>query len=118
LIFVWSYTFLCLSRIITIGFVPLNPPNNLITLADPITNMFYGGKFLTKDLFYSGHTATVFLMYLVVDSKILKYFLLISSILIGLMVLVQHVHYTIDVAFAPIFTIIVFKLGKKISNQS
>lgn len=115
LIFLWSYIFLCVSRVLTIGLVPLNPPKNIITLTDPLTDIFYGGKFLTKDLFYSGHTATIFLMYLTIEKKWLKLLLLISSILIGIMVLIQHVHYSIDVFAAPIFTYLVHKLGKLIT---
>lgn len=116
LVFLFSYTILCFSRILSIGLVPLNPPTDIIVLTDPLTDIFYGGKFLTKDLFYSGHTATIFLMYLTMEKKWLKLFLLIASILIGIMVLLQHVHYTIDVLAAPIFTFFIYKLGKLIAN--
>ncbi len=116
LLFLWGYIFLCLSRIITISMVKLNPPKNIVELADPITNLFYGGKFITKDLFYSGHTATVLLMYFCIEKKWVKTFLLIASILIGIMVLIQHVHYTIDVVAAPVFTYIVYRLGKMFIN--
>lgn len=116
LVFLWSYIFLCLSRVISIGLVPLNPPQNIIALTDPLTDIFYGGKFLTKDLFYSGHTATIFLMYLTMEKKWLKIFLLVASILIGIMVLLQHVHYSIDVIAAPIFTYLVYRLGKFVAS--
>lgn len=112
LLFIWSYIFLCLSRFITISLVKFNPPKNLIALIDPITNTFYGGKFITKDLFYSGHTATIFLMYLVIDTKWLKNFFLVATLCVGVMVLVQHVHYTIDVIAAPFFTYLAYRLGK------
>ncbi|MCX6209264.1 MAG: phosphatase PAP2-related protein [Bacteroidetes bacterium] len=92
--------------------VKFNPPKNLIALIDPITNTFYGGKFITKDLFYSGHTATIFLMYLVIDTKWLKNFFLVATLCVGVMVLVQHVHYTIDVIAAPFFTYLAYRLGK------
>lgn len=114
LLFLWAFIVLSISRIVTITIVPLNPPNNLIPLIDPISNTFYGGKFITKDLFYSGHTSTVFLMYLCLNNKWHKLFTLIASILIGIMVLVQHVHYTIDVVAAPIFTFAVYMIAKKI----
>ncbi|MEO8174649.1 MAG: hypothetical protein ABI581_16255, partial [Sediminibacterium sp.] len=53
LLFLWSYIFLCLSRILLIYLIPLAPPVGLIELKDPVTNIFYGGKFISKDLFYS-----------------------------------------------------------------
>jgi hypothetical protein len=112
LLFLWGFIFLSLSRIISITLVPLNPPIGLIELKDPITNSFYGSKFITKDLFYSGHTSTQFLMFLCLKKKFDKVLTLLSSICIGILVLVQHVHYTLDVVAAPILTYAVFMLAK------
>ena len=114
LLFLWCYVFLNISRIITISLVPLNPPQGLIPLIDPITNIFYGGKFISKDLFYSGHTSTLFLMSLCLQKKSEKLIAFIASIAIGIMVLVQHVHYSIDVLAAFPFTYLVFMAAKKV----
>jgi hypothetical protein len=110
LLFLWAYIFLNISRIITISLIPLNPPDNLIPLTDPISNYFYGSGFITKDLFYSGHTSTQFLIFLVLKKNKLKNLALLSTMLIGVMVLIQHVHYTIDVVMAPFFALLVYKL--------
>jgi hypothetical protein len=114
LMFLWGFILLSFSRMISIIAVPLNPPDNLLELIDPISNTFYGSKFVTKDLFYSGHTATQFLMFLCLKNKWDKLATLISTFLIGALVLVQHIHYTIDVLAAPILTYLVFILVKKI----
>ncbi|MBS1627149.1 MAG: phosphatase PAP2 family protein [Bacteroidetes bacterium] len=118
LLFLWCYVILNISRIITIGLVPLNPPQGLIPLIDPITNIFYGGKFISKDLFYSGHTSTLFLMSLCLQKKSEKLIAFIASIAIGIMVLIQHVHYTVDVLAAFPFTYFVFFAAKKITHPN
>lgn len=114
LVFLWGFIILSLSRMITIIAFPLNPPISLVELIDPISNRFYGSKFITKDLFYSGHTATQFLMFLCLKQKPDKLLTLISTIAIGALVLVQHIHYTVDVVAAPLFTYGVFLIAKKI----
>jgi hypothetical protein len=51
-------------------------------------------------LFFSGHTSTLFLMYFFQDTRIKKLFTLFSSVAVGILVLLQHIHYTIDVIIA------------------
>ncbi len=103
LLFLWSYIILNITRIMSITLLPLEPPVDIIPLMDPISNIFYGGKFITKDLFYSGHTATMFLMFLCLQKKFDKAITLVATFAIGILVLVQHVHYTLDVVVAPLF---------------
>jgi hypothetical protein len=107
-----SFTMLTMSRIISIYLFALNAPEGLIVLKDPLSNFFYGTTFITKDLFYSGHTATMFLMFLCLEKKTDKLVALAASFLVGILVLVQHVHYSIDVLVAPIFTYIIHSLAK------
>ncbi len=118
LVFLWSMDLLFLSRILTISIFPLNPPEGLIPLSDPIANIFYGGpdKFITKDLFYSGHTSSMFLIALCIPQKRYKPAAIGISISVGILVLIQHVHYTIDVLAAFVFTYLIYLLGKKIAK--
>jgi hypothetical protein len=117
LLFLLSYLIINLTRIVTIYFVPLNPPTNLIPLQDPLSNYFYGTTFITKDLFYSGHTAIVLLIGFTTQHKLLKTFFVIAASFIGFMVLSNHVHYTIDVIAAPFFVVLAIVLSKKIINN-
>jgi len=113
----YAYLLLCLSRYITIASVALEAPKGLVILADPLSNLAYGDTFITKDLFFSGHTSTLFLIYLCLQQKPAKYFTLLASILVGIFLLFQHVHYTVDIVLAPLFAYAVFTLAKKISRQ-
>jgi membrane-associated phospholipid phosphatase len=63
-------------------------------------------------LFFSGHTANLALLAFMVDIKWLKYILGICTFIVAVLLLVQHVHYTIDVLVAPFAAYISYKLAK------
>jgi membrane-associated phospholipid phosphatase len=117
LTFLWGFILINLSRFISIGLFPLNAPADLIPIHDPISNHFYGPKFITKDLFFSGHTAAMFLMFLCLKKKTDKILALIATLFIGIAVLLQHVHYTMDVVMAPVITYFLWVGSKKIVNS-
>lgn len=114
-----SMVLLFLSRLISISLLPLDPPVGLIPLKDPIVNLFYGGTdvFITKDLFYSGHTSTQFLFFLCLKKRRDKLIALAASLAVAALVLVQHVHYTIDVVFAFVFTWPIYLIGKRLAKH-
>ena len=115
LLFLCSCLFLSLSRIITMSLVPLNPPAGLMPLSDPILAPFYGHNHITKDLFFSGHTSSVFLIYFILKKKWEKILVLVATILVGVLLLIQHIHYTIDVVAAPLFVYIIYVLAKRVT---
>lgn len=119
LMFLFSYLMLFTLRMLTIQLIPLDAPIGLLKLKDPISNYLYGngGVFITKDLFFSGHTATLFLIYLFLERKVEKSLTFIASILVGIMVLFQHIHYSIDVLFAPLFAFGTYWVAKNLFND-
>ncbi|MFT4063077.1 MAG: phosphatase PAP2-related protein [Edaphocola sp.] len=117
LVGLYGFVVLTLMRMATISLLPLNPPQGLIPLIDPISNFFYGKThFVTKDLFFSGHTSSQFLLFLCLRKKWDKTLALVSSILVGAMVLIQHVHYTIDVVAAFPLTYVCYRVGKTMAS--
>jgi hypothetical protein len=108
--YVWAYSFIMLIRFFTISFVKLDPPAGLIQLTDPLTGIFYGHAQITKDLFFSGHTSTLFLIFLTLEKKWDKALGLFAAIAVAGLLLVQHVHYTLDIIVAPIATYPIYKL--------
>jgi len=117
LLIAYGFILMCLARILTISLLPLNPPSGIIVLKDPIANIAYGGKgiFITKDLFYSGHTGNMFLFFLCLEAKWDKIIALAAAVFIGILVLIQHIHYSIDVFAAFIFTYLLYLGAKKLA---
>ncbi|MCA8833208.1 sphingomyelin synthase family protein [Hymenobacter pini] len=115
----WAYLLLHLLRCATLWLLPLEPPAGLVLLRDPLVDQFiYATPApITKDLFFSGHTATLFLLALAVPAGWRRWGLLAGTFLIGLLVLVQHAHYTYDVLAAPLFTWLAWWIGGKVMKE-
>ncbi|HEY4107698.1 phosphatase PAP2-related protein [Puia sp.] len=114
LTYLWSFIFLTAFRVLTIALIPLDPPVGLIGLVDPVSNFFYGSdKFVTKDLFFSGHTSAVFLLYLTVPGKTDKKLALVATASVALLLLVQHVHYTLDILGGILFCWISWQIATR-----
>jgi hypothetical protein len=112
------YGSLTLLRVLTLFFVPLDPPTAIIPLRDAfLTHTFYAGNENLKDLFFSGHAATLFLFFFFASNKTLKILFLVSAIAVSIGVVVQHVHYSYDVLAAPIFAYIAYRVITKFSKH-
>lgn len=103
---------LLFMRTLSIWLVPLEPPARISMLTDPFTEFFViSNEVVTKDLFFSGHTAFITLFFLLSDTRFLRMFSSISLVVIPFMLLIQHVHYTIDVLVAPFVAIGCYRLS-------
>ncbi|AFH50380.1 Hypothetical protein IALB_2677 [Ignavibacterium album JCM 16511] len=112
------YTLMVLIRMVAMWLLPLNPPDKMIMLVDPFVEFFGTGKTLTKDLFFSGHTATLFILFLTISHKALKKIFLLSTIGVAICVLLQHVHYSIDVFAALFFAYGCYEILKSLKPMS
>lgn len=114
-----AYTVLIFLRMACIYLLPLEPPAHIIPLQDPfLHHTFYSGRDNLKDLFFSGHTATLFLFFFFCRNRISKTFFVLAGIAVGALVIIQHVHYAIDVAAAPFFAWISFRISGWIEKMT
>lgn len=91
-----SYGVLLLIRMITLSLLPLKEPDTLVYLQDPfLNNLIYPGN-IDADLFFSGHTGMVFILFFLVR----KWWYVLLGIVLGILLMVQRVHYSIDIIAA------------------
>ncbi len=111
-----SYILVLLFRITTIWLVPLEPPAAIISLNDPLVQ-FFGGLSTTidKDLFFSGHTAILFLLSLYLPGRLIRCMYLLGTIVVAGLLLLQHVHYTIDVLAAFPFAYAAYRITGRLT---
>lgn len=114
------YVIVNFMRLITIYLFTLEAPEGLIPLIDPfLAKVAYGGNAVfVKDLFFSGHTSTLFIIFLIEQNKSRKHILLISTVLVGLLLIWQHVHYSIDIVGAIFISWLVFLVFKFLNERS
>ena len=111
MVLIQSYAVMVMLRMTMMYLLPLNPPTGMIVLKDPIVEAFGSGRILLNDLFFSGHTATMSLLFLSVPKK-WKWFYFIGTILVGALILLQKVHYSVDVLVAPFICFTIYHLIK------
>jgi hypothetical protein len=116
--FLIGLIFILISRCITIDITQFRAPTGIIDLKDPIAGMIYKTKSSNRDLFYSGHASILFLFYLCSTKKVDKYYMLLAVISLSILLLIQHVHYTVDVVSAPFFAFGCYWLSQRVLRLS
>jgi len=109
-----TYILLVMFRMSAMYLIPLDPPAGCIDLQDPVVFVMGTGKKIVKDLFFSGHTSTAFLLFQTAKNKYLKTYFLLATITVGIAVILQKAHYTIDVYAGLIFSFASYQIVKKI----
>jgi hypothetical protein len=113
------YLVITLLRMITMYVFTLEPPIGMIILHDPIIDKIaYGGSAFTKDLFFSGHVATLTLLAFLEHRRWVKWFVMLATFLVGSLLIIQRVHYTIDVVVAPVMVMAIAQILKRMLRLS
>jgi hypothetical protein len=105
------YLAVTILRMVTMYLFTLEPPPGIISLQDPIVDMVaYGGVVFNKDLFFSGHIATLTLLSIIEYRPLVKRLLVSITVAVALLLMIQRVHYFIDVIASPIITLAIVRV--------
>lgn len=119
ILFVCSlYSSVTWLRMGTIYIFTVEAPQGIIPLNDPFLAIFiYNRPEFVKDLFFSGHVSTLITLALVEANKKIKYYFFAIAAITGFLLLVQHVHYTLDIVFAPFFTYLIYVTLRSLTGK-
>lgn len=92
------------ARSVSVYLIPLEQPKDMIPLNDPMANLFLHTEniFVCKDLFFSGHVSAIALLMLLTVNRYLKMYAFGAAMAVAVMIMWQHVHYSMDVICAPV----------------
>lgn len=101
-------------RAMFVSLTHLGPYPTKLVLDSGLLNFITSGN----DLFFSGHTGLPFLVALIFwNHKYVRTLFLISSVVFGVIVLLSHLHYSIDVFAAFFITYSIYHIAIKIFHK-
>ncbi|MES2023519.1 MAG: phosphatase PAP2-related protein [Patescibacteria group bacterium] len=102
-------------RSIFISLTHVSPfPTHVIISSDFFRDRLFYGIFTGNDLFFSGHTGVPFLLALIFwEHKILRIVFLCFSGIFAVVVLLGHLHYSIDVLAAFFISYSIYEISNK-----
>ncbi|MES2619542.1 MAG: phosphatase PAP2-related protein [Bacteroidota bacterium] len=105
------FALIFLARTVSVYLIPLEQPKDMIPLNDPMASLLLHTPdvFVTKDLFFSGHISAIALLMLIATNKYIRGYAFACTIIVGVLIMWQHVHYSIDVLFAPLVSYVAYK---------
>ncbi len=112
-----TYSLMVLFRFMAMYLTPLEVPEGIINLRDPLVFTLGTGQFITKDLFFSGHIASLTILFFTAKNKYLKWLFLLLTIIVAGMIFMQKAHYSIDMLVAPFFAFMAYSIAKTIDNK-
>ncbi|MFK7786039.1 MAG: phosphatase PAP2-related protein [Crocinitomicaceae bacterium] len=104
----FSYGLLLIFRFLTLSLLPLKEPETIVYLEDPFLNTFIYQGTIDSDLFFSGHTALVCLVFF--HTKKWKWLFAVLGATLGVLLMIQRVHYSIDILAALPFAFLTVKI--------
>jgi hypothetical protein len=109
-----TYFGVTLARMASMYFLTLEVPRDMILLIDPLSSSFYPERSFAKDLFFSGHVSTMTLLVLIEKNRLIRLAKIAATVVLGIFLIWQHVHYTVDILAAPLVTYGVFYIVRRL----
>ena len=101
-------------RAMFVSLTHIGPYPSKLELESPLLNFITSGN----DLFFSGHTGLPFLIALIFwDHLYIRVLFLSSSVIFGVIVLLSHLHYSIDVFAAFFITYSIYHIALKLFDR-
>jgi hypothetical protein len=109
-----------LARTMSVYLFPLEQPQDMVPLYDPMANLFLHTEeiFVSKDLFFSGHVLAISLLMFIATNKYLKAYAFVAAVIVGVLIMWQHVHYSMDVMVAPMVSFASYKFVLYIHRET
>jgi hypothetical protein len=113
-----TFGLLFIFRSAFVGLTHFGPPsgffyqNGIDFESNPFKKLIF-----KNDLFFSGHTAIPFMSFLIFKDSLFRWLQLVGSIIMGITVLLMHVHYSIDVFSAFFITYGIYSISDKLFNN-
>ena len=104
---------LSLLRAVCLFLLPLDAPQGSIPLVDPLISWPIADSVLTRDLFFAGYTSMMALLALIVRWRDLKIIFACAGAAVSALMVLQHIHYTIDVIAAPCFAYVALGIARQ-----
>lgn len=109
-----SVSLFIIIRALFVSLTHIGPYPSKLTLESGMLNFITSGN----DLFFSGHTGLPFLIALIFwDHLYIRVLFLASSVVFGVIVLLSHLHYSIDVFAAFFITYTIYHIAIKLFKK-
>lgn len=110
-----AYALAITFRMVTLYFLPFYADSDAVKLYDLILNNFvYPDNYVARDLFFSGHAALMLLMMWTMPKGNLRGIYLGVTVVVSAFLVLQKVHFSIDILAAPIFSLIALAFTDRI----
>jgi hypothetical protein len=109
-----QFSVLLTLRSLFMIFTHLETPPGSVAVSFP---WFFENLYFENDMFFSGHTAMPFLGFYLFRSSRLRYVFLFGAMMMGAVVLLMKLHYSIDVFAAFFMTYCSYRMGQRLLRK-
>lgn len=111
---IFQFSLLLTLRSLFMLFTHLETPAGSVPVHFPgvFSNLYF-----ENDMFFSGHTAMPFLGFYLFRPSRFRYVFLVGAVVMGAVVLLMHVHYSIDVLAAFFMTYCSYQMGNAVLSR-